>query len=111
MLLAFQGHPFRRAAMRRRLAIVWTVLAVMGLAVAGAPPAAAADLPPGQYLWATTTTQTLVWNRSSFPPQLLASFDDQPTGAPVRVVNQGGELVLVPTKTGIDLFPQRRRTV
>jgi hypothetical protein len=93
--------------MRRRLAVLWTALVITVLGVAVAPHAAAADLPPGQYLWATTTTQTLVWDRSSFPPKLLASFDDRPTGAPVRVVNQGGELVLVPTATGIDLFPQR----
>jgi hypothetical protein len=94
--------------MRRGLAVLGSVLVVLALAVAGAPTAAAAQLPPGDYLWVTTTTQTLVYDRSQQPkPTLVAETDNNPTGGPVRVVNQGGAVVLVPTSTGIDVFIQR----
>lgn len=57
--------------MRPRLALLCSAVAALVIGVAVAPSAAAADLPPGDYLWLTTTTQTLVFERSSFPPKLL----------------------------------------
>ena len=69
--------------MRRRLAVLWITLAVMGLAVFAAPPAVAAD-PSNQFLWVATTTQTLVYDRTTVPPTLVASHDDGPTGSFVR---------------------------
>ena len=92
------------AVMRRRLAVFWITLVVTALGVVAAPPAAAADLPPGEYLWAATTTQTLVYDRSQLTPVLVEQTDNTPTGGLVRSVDQFGDWVFVTTTGGIDMF-------
>ncbi len=90
--------------MRRRLAVLLTALVVMALGVAAAPPATAANLPPGEYLWATTATQTLVYDRSQLTPVLVAQTTNNPTGGLARSIDQFGDWVFVTTTGGIQMF-------
>ena len=56
------------------------------------------------YLWAATTTQTLVYDRSQLTPVLVEQTDNTPTGGLVRSVDQFGDWVFVTTTGGIDMF-------
>jgi hypothetical protein len=90
--------------MRRRLAVLCITLAVIGLAVYASPPAAAADPPPNQFLWVATSTQTLVYDRTTIPPTLVASRDNSPTGGFARATSVGQDVVYAATQHGIDAF-------
>lgn len=89
--------------MRRPLAVLWAAVLVLLLGVVAAPPASAATLPYGSYVWATTATKTLVFNQDNFD-QPVAQYPTQATGNLVRVNSQTGPWVVVPTQTGIDVF-------
>lgn len=72
--------------------------------LAGPQPASAdvSDFPPGEYLWATTTRQTVVYDRATSPPTQLRAIDNDPTGNLVRgVVN---DFVYVATANGIRTY-------
>ncbi len=90
--------------MRRPLAVLWAALLVLVLGAIAAPPASAATLPYGQYLWATTEGKTLVYSVDRLNEQPVAQYANQPTGNLVRVNSQTGPWVVVPTRTGIDVF-------
>jgi hypothetical protein len=90
--------------MRRPLAVLWAAALVLLLGVVAAPPASAADLPYGPYLWATTADKTLVFSTDRLNQQPVAQYSNQPTGNLVRVNSQTGPWVVVPTRTGIDVF-------
>ncbi len=90
--------------MRRRLAVLWTTFMVLALAVYAAPVATAAGSTSNQFLWVATTTQTLVYDRTTTPPTLVATTDDAPTGSFARGTVVGSDVVYAATEHGIDTF-------
>ena len=90
--------------MRVRLALIWIVLLGLSLGVTTAPRADAADPAPTQFLWVASSTQTLVYDRTTVPLTLVTSTNDQPTGSFARGTAVGTDYVYASTQSGIDIF-------
>lgn len=63
---------------------------------------ASADFPPGKYLWATTSTQTVIYDRATSPPTAMKAIDNDPTGNLVR--GPVNDVVYVATSNGIRTY-------